>query len=150
MKKVYVISLVLLLSGCLDKGDSGQNGSVGVQGARGDAGPAGASASKGDTGERGLPGLQGTPGVSGAQGLTGERGPKGDRGEPGIKGDKGECVPVDNDFDDAGKNKVFICHKTPSGKYKTIRVSEASALKHLKNHNDTKGVCYAHDIDLFD
>lgn len=127
-------------------GATGSRGPQGIQGVVGEIGP------KGDIGlrgEKGLTGSTGATGLTGSKGDTGIQGPKGDKGERGEKGESGYCL-LDNEYDDNGDDKMFICHRRSNGTYKTLRVGPKAYNKHRLHYGDTIGICFAgddHDCD---
>lgn len=174
MKLFYSLILVMTLSGCgaaeyelltqHSKGDAGETGNkgdvgqqgvqgaVGTTGARGIAGPQGLQGNKGDKGDSGA---NGHDGVAGTNGHDGSNGVKGERGNDGLNGHNGDCAPSDNDYDDNGTSKMFVCHRRGDGTFKTIKVGAAAYSKHVNTGSvshptnthvgDTAGICFAGD-----
>lgn len=67
-----------------------------------------------------------------------------------MKGDKGDpaTVGADDTFDEGGISKTTICHRTASGTYKTLRVTNKSKTAHLNNHaDDYNGNCTGQALD---
>lgn len=77
-------------------------------------------------------------------GQTGSNGSNGLSGTAGTPGKNGTNCPLDNDYDDGGNSKVFICHKLHDGTWKTLKVSVSSAKRHKLDH-DFDGLCFKDD-----
>jgi len=64
---------------------------------------------------------------------------QGEQGIQGIQGEPGEC--------ECDKEKINICHVTPSGQKNTLNLPIPAALAHLSEHPlDTIGACPIEEV----
>jgi len=91
----FLMTAILLFSGCVQPGvdgapgEDGTPGADGADGATGPAGPPGADGEDGQDGVNGMDGTDGAPGADGADGAAGPAGPPGADGQDGQDGVNG-------------------------------------------------------------
>lgn len=89
---VFLLFILLAVTGCSKKeaelvaGPAGATGLAGAKGDKGDTGATGAQGETGAKGDAGATGAQGPKGDTGASGPQGSKGDKGDKGDTGAQG----------------------------------------------------------------